>query len=122
MCCTFNVLYALILHIRRDPEFQVDRDRTLVNTKLIHSSLCLTRIWKLLVYGHRSARKGPLPDYPQVYALVWRIRRPHCDFFLIVHGEKLTDIPDEYLAEIGPIAKKLAQAIGTPDYNILQVH
>ncbi|KAF8601355.1 hydrolase [Ceratobasidium sp. AG-I] len=36
------------------------------------------------------------------------------------HGEKLHDIPDEYLADALPIAKKLAIATGATDYNILQ--
>ncbi|KZZ97044.1 hit family protein 1 [Ascosphaera apis ARSEF 7405] len=36
------------------------------------------------------------------------------------HGEKLTDIPDEDLAELLPAAKKLALAFGLPDFNILQ--
>ncbi len=33
---------------------------------------------------------------------------------------KLHDIPDEELAELLPIAKKLALAVGAEDYNILQ--
>ncbi|KAK0749812.1 HIT-like domain-containing protein [Schizothecium vesticola] len=36
------------------------------------------------------------------------------------HGEKLTDIPDEYLTELLPVAKKLAIATGAVEYNILQ--
>ncbi|KAF9517206.1 hypothetical protein BS47DRAFT_1375720 [Hydnum rufescens UP504] len=36
------------------------------------------------------------------------------------HGEKLTDIPDDYLTDILPIAKKIALASGVTDYNILQ--
>ncbi|KAI5288434.1 Adenosine 5'-monophosphoramidase, partial [Ascosphaera acerosa] len=35
-------------------------------------------------------------------------------------GEKLTDVPDDYLAELLPVAKKIASAVGVPDYNILQ--
>ncbi|KAK4124574.1 HIT-like protein [Parathielavia appendiculata] len=37
-----------------------------------------------------------------------------------VHGEKLTDIPDDHLTDILPIAKKLALATGAHEYNILQ--
>ncbi|KAK3899486.1 HIT-like domain-containing protein [Staphylotrichum tortipilum] len=37
-----------------------------------------------------------------------------------VHGEKLTDIPDDHLADILPIAKKLVVATGAKEYNILQ--
>ncbi|KAK3388553.1 hit family protein 1 [Sordaria brevicollis] len=36
------------------------------------------------------------------------------------HGEKLTDIPDDSLTELLPIAKKLAIASGAKDFNILQ--
>ncbi|KLU85389.1 hypothetical protein MAPG_04415 [Magnaporthiopsis poae ATCC 64411] len=36
------------------------------------------------------------------------------------HGVKLHDIPDDSLTEILPVAKKLAQAIGAKDYNVLQ--
>ncbi|TRX95901.1 hypothetical protein FHL15_003043 [Xylaria flabelliformis] len=36
------------------------------------------------------------------------------------HGAKLTDIPDDHLSEILPVAKKLVNATGAVDYNILQ--
>ncbi|KAM0694168.1 hypothetical protein Q7P36_006295 [Cladosporium allicinum] len=36
------------------------------------------------------------------------------------HGEKLTDIPDDCLAELLPVAKKIASAVGAKDFNILQ--
>ncbi|KAI0872828.1 HIT-like domain-containing protein [Hypoxylon argillaceum] len=36
------------------------------------------------------------------------------------HGAKLTDIPDDQLSEILPVAKKLVVATGAVDYNILQ--
>jgi len=36
------------------------------------------------------------------------------------HGEKLTDIPDDELAQLLPVAKKIALAVGAKDYNILQ--
>ncbi|MCJ1368477.1 Adenosine 5'-monophosphoramidase [Acarospora aff. strigata] len=36
------------------------------------------------------------------------------------HGAKLTDVPDDHLAEVLPVAKKLAAAVGAQDYNILQ--
>jgi len=42
------------------------------------------------------------------------------DRTLIEHGEKLADISDEYLADVLPIAKKIAIAQGVKDYNILQ--
>jgi hypothetical protein len=47
-------------------------------------------------------------------------------FFAIVvvavdHAEKLHELPDEYLADALPIAKKIAVAQGAENYNILQV-
>ncbi|GAB7361250.1 hypothetical protein MBLNU230_g1311t1 [Neophaeotheca triangularis] len=36
------------------------------------------------------------------------------------HGAKLTDIPDDSLTELLPVAKKLAAASGAENYNILQ--
>ena len=33
----------------------------------------------------------------------------------------MDEVPDEYLAEILPLAKKIATALGVVDYNILQV-
>lgn len=36
------------------------------------------------------------------------------------HGEKLTDIPDEHLAELLPIASRIAKAAGAENFNILQ--
>ncbi|KAF3349723.1 hypothetical protein VdG1_09155 [Verticillium dahliae VDG1] len=36
------------------------------------------------------------------------------------HGAKLTDIPDDHLMEILPVVKKLVNATGAVDYNLLQ--
>jgi hypothetical protein len=41
--------------------------------------------------------------------------------FVVDHAEKLHQLPDEYLADMLPIAKKIAVAQGAEDYNILQV-
>lgn len=41
--------------------------------------------------------------------------------FVTDHAEKLHDIPDEYLRDALPIAKKIAIALGCENYNILQV-
>jgi len=37
------------------------------------------------------------------------------------HAEKMHELPDEYLADALPIAKKIAIAQGVENYNILQV-
>ena len=39
---------------------------------------------------------------------------------LVGHGEKLHDVPDEYLQDSLIVAKKIAVASGLEDYNILQ--
>ncbi|PSR79253.1 hypothetical protein PHLCEN_2v7111 [Hermanssonia centrifuga] len=36
------------------------------------------------------------------------------------HAKTLTELPDEYLADIGPAVKKVALATGAEQYNILQ--
>ncbi|OBZ75062.1 Hit family protein 1 [Grifola frondosa] len=36
------------------------------------------------------------------------------------HSNRMDEVPDKYLAEILPLAKKIAKAIGCVDYNILQ--
>ncbi|KAI1962138.1 Adenosine 5'-monophosphoramidase [Ophidiomyces ophidiicola] len=36
------------------------------------------------------------------------------------HGAKLTDIPDQDLTELLPVAKKIAVALDASDFNILQ--
>jgi hypothetical protein len=37
------------------------------------------------------------------------------------HSEKLDEVPDQYLADILPLAKKIALSTGHADYNLLQV-
>ncbi|EGS22239.1 uncharacterized protein CTHT_0017560 [Thermochaetoides thermophila DSM 1495] len=48
------------------------------------------------------------------------LSRGHALVIPKVHGEKLTDIPDDFLTDILPIAKKLVKATGAEEYNILQ--
>lgn len=40
---------------------------------------------------------------------------------IIDHAAKLHELPDEYLTDVLPIAKKIATAQGLENYNILQV-
>lgn len=40
---------------------------------------------------------------------------------VIDHAVKMHELPDEYLADALPIAKKIAVAQGAENYNILQV-
>lgn len=48
------------------------------------------------------------------------LSRGHCLIIPKDHGEKLHDIPDEYLKEILVAAKRIALALGASDYNLLQ--
>ncbi|KAH8108025.1 HIT-like domain-containing protein, partial [Cristinia sonorae] len=36
------------------------------------------------------------------------------------HAKTLLEMPDEYLADIGPVLKKVAAATGAEQYNVLQ--
>jgi hypothetical protein len=40
---------------------------------------------------------------------------------VVDHAVKMHELPDEYLADALPIAKKIAVAQGAENYNILQV-
>ena len=40
---------------------------------------------------------------------------------VVDHAVKMHELPDEYLADAMPIAKKIAIAQGAENYNILQV-
>ncbi|KAF5855603.1 Histidine triad nucleotide-binding protein 2, mitochondrial, partial [Aspergillus alliaceus] len=71
--------------------------------------------------------KGDIPSFKlfesdKVFAFldIQPLSRGHALVIPKYHGEKLTDIPDEYLNEVLPVAKKLAQAVDAKDYNVLQ--
>lgn len=40
---------------------------------------------------------------------------------ILDHAEKFHELPDEYMSDILPAAKKIALALGLTDYNLLQV-
>ncbi|KAH7627921.1 hit family protein 1 [Sordaria sp. MPI-SDFR-AT-0083] len=71
--------------------------------------------------------KGEIPCYKLVetektlaFLDIQPLSRGHALVIPKHHGEKLTDIPDDSLTELLPIAKKLALASGAANYNILQ--
>ncbi|KAL9711233.1 Adenosine 5'-monophosphoramidase [Leucoagaricus gongylophorus] len=71
--------------------------------------------------------KGEIPSYKLVetqhsysFLDIGPLSKGHALIIPKHHGEKLVDIPDEYLADVLPIAKKIAIAQGAKDYNILQ--
>ncbi|OOG00459.1 hypothetical protein ASPCADRAFT_202315 [Aspergillus carbonarius ITEM 5010] len=71
--------------------------------------------------------KGDIPSFKlfesdKVFAFldIQPLSRGHALVIPKYHGAKLTDIPDEDLQEILPVAKKIAQVTGAEDFNILQ--
>jgi len=71
--------------------------------------------------------KGDIPSFKlfendKVFAFldIQPLSRGHALVIPKFHGAKLTDIPDEDLTEILPVAKKIAQATGAVDFNVLQ--
>ncbi|EED17456.1 HIT domain protein [Talaromyces stipitatus ATCC 10500] len=71
--------------------------------------------------------KGDIPSFKlfesdKVFAFldIQPLSRGHALVIPKFHGAKLTDIPDEYLTELLPVAKKIAQATGAEDFNVLQ--
>ncbi|KXN82848.1 Hit family protein 1, partial [Leucoagaricus sp. SymC.cos] len=71
--------------------------------------------------------KGEIPSYKLIetqytysFLDIGPLSKGHALIIPKHHGEKLADIPDEYLADTLPIAKKIAIAQGVTDYNLLQ--
>ncbi|KAG8713302.1 hypothetical protein FRC08_013434 [Ceratobasidium sp. 394] len=71
--------------------------------------------------------KGEIPsmkllesDFSFAFLDINPLSRGHSLVIPKYHGEKLHDVPDEYLADTLLMAKKLAIATGATDYNILQ--
>ncbi|KAJ5570628.1 hit family protein 1 [Penicillium hispanicum] len=71
--------------------------------------------------------KGDIPSFKlfesdKVFAFldIQPLSRGHALVIPKFHGAKLTDMPDDDLLEILPVAKKIAKASGAQDFNILQ--
>ncbi|KAL4811165.1 HIT-like domain-containing protein [Aspergillus unguis] len=71
--------------------------------------------------------KGEIPSFKlfesdKVFAFldIQPLSRGHALVIPKFHGAKLTDIPDDHLTEILPVAKKIAAATNAGDFNILQ--
>lgn len=62
-----------------------------------------------------------IPKCELPFGLMTGLLAPLSHIPRLVHGEKLHDVPDEYLTDTLTIAKKIAVAQGLQDYNILQV-
>ncbi|TGJ79309.1 hypothetical protein E0Z10_g9451 [Xylaria hypoxylon] len=77
--------------------------------------------------SHVNAKTGEIPcfklfesDKTLAFLDIGPLSKGHALVIPKYHGAKLTDIPDDHLSEILPVAKKLATATGAIDYNILQ--
>ncbi|KAF9046253.1 HIT family protein 1 [Panaeolus papilionaceus] len=71
--------------------------------------------------------KGQIPSYKLVetansfaFLDIGPLSKGHALVIPKYHAEKLHDLPDEYLQDVLPIAKRIAVAQGVADYNILQ--
>ncbi|EGN97862.1 hypothetical protein SERLA73DRAFT_182616 [Serpula lacrymans var. lacrymans S7.3] len=71
--------------------------------------------------------KGEIPSYKLIetelsfsFLDIGPLSRGHALIIPKDHAVKMHELPDEYLADAMPIAKKIAQAQGLENYNILQ--
>ncbi|KAL5519724.1 hypothetical protein ACEPAG_1384 [Sanghuangporus baumii] len=71
--------------------------------------------------------KGDIPsfklietDYSFSFLDIGPIARGHALVIPKDHGEKLTDVDDAYLADTLIVAKRIAKALGSENYNVLQ--
>ncbi|KAF8877151.1 hit family protein 1 [Gymnopilus junonius] len=71
--------------------------------------------------------KGEIPSYKLIeteksfaFVDIMPLSKGHSLVIPKYHAEQIQELPDEYLADILPIAKKIALAQGASDYNILQ--
>jgi len=71
--------------------------------------------------------RGEIPSYKLVetelsfsFLDIGPLSKGHALVIPKYHAAKLHEVPDEYLADVMPIAKKIAVALGAENYNILQ--
>ncbi|KAJ7268062.1 HIT-like protein [Mycena rebaudengoi] len=71
--------------------------------------------------------KGEIPSYKLVetelsfsFLDIGPLSKGHTLVIPKYHAQKLHELPDEYLADAMPIAKRIAVALGAENYNVLQ--
>ncbi|KAL4247915.1 Histidine triad (HIT) protein [Abortiporus biennis] len=71
--------------------------------------------------------KGDIPSYKLIetefsfsFLDIGPLSKGHALIVPKYHAEKLHQLPDEYLTDVLPIAKKIALALGCENYNVLQ--
>jgi len=73
-----------------------------------------------IIRGEIPSIKLHEDDKLVVFLDIYPLAEGHALIVPKYHGPRLHDIPDEYLVDILPLAKKIAIASGSKDYNILQ--
>ncbi|THH16163.1 hypothetical protein EW146_g4423 [Bondarzewia mesenterica] len=80
-----------------------------------------------LKFNTHFKRKGDIPSFKLIetdlsYSFLdaGSLSRGHALIIPKYHAPKLHELPDEYLADALPIAKKIVKALGAENYNILQ--
>ncbi|KAK1775912.1 HIT-like domain-containing protein [Copromyces sp. CBS 386.78] len=91
--------------------------RLLLASKMASSATC---IFCKIVKGELPCFKLVETEKTLAFLDIEPLSRGHALVIPKYHGDKLTDIPDDSLAELLPIAKKLAIASGAENFNILQ--
>ncbi|KAI0671188.1 HIT-like protein [Trametes maxima] len=71
--------------------------------------------------------KGEIPSFKLIetekifsFLDIGPLSKGHALIIPKYHAEKLHQVPDEYFADVLPAAKKIALALGTENYNLLQ--
>ncbi|TBU25122.1 HIT-like protein [Dichomitus squalens] len=71
--------------------------------------------------------KGEIPSYKLVetekvfsFLDIGPLAKGHALIIPKYHAEKFHEVPDEYLGDVLPAAKKIALALGAENYNLLQ--
>ncbi|KAL9121071.1 MAG: hypothetical protein Q9187_002376 [Circinaria calcarea] len=84
-------------------------------------------LYNPLLLSILTAKAGDIPSFKlfeseRVFAFldIQPLSKGHALVIPKHHGAKLTDIPDDQLTEILPVAKRVAIAAGVENYNILQ--
>ncbi|EKM54641.1 uncharacterized protein PHACADRAFT_258632 [Phanerochaete carnosa HHB-10118-sp] len=77
-------------------------------------------IFCMIVAGKIPCLKVYETDKTLAFLDIGPISEGHTQVIPKCHARTVLDMPDEYLADIGPILKKVATAAGVDQFNILQ--
>ncbi|KAK7441226.1 hypothetical protein VKT23_016707 [Stygiomarasmius scandens] len=77
-------------------------------------------IFCLIVKGTIPSLKVIETEHSVAFLDISPVSEGHTQIIPKIHAVTIAELPDEYLADIGPVAKKVALATGANAYNILQ--